>query len=69
MHPKRLFLGTLASEKNLYTNSLRENCFRPKKLAWFLVVFRASFGQKLEAGSMLGVKRWDILLMSPELIL
>ena len=41
-------LGDLASEKNLCTNSLRiNNCFGPEELPLFLVVFRASLGQKL----------------------
>ena len=69
MHPKRLLLGDLASEKNLCTDSLRINCLRPEELPLFLVVFRASLGQKLGGWSILGVKRREIFLMSPKLIL
>ena len=66
---QNLLLGDLASETNPRTNSLTENCFRPEKLALFLVVFRASLGQKLVGWPISGVKRREILLMSPELIL
>ena len=69
MHPKRLFQGTLASEKNLCFNSLRKNCFRPEKLPLFLVIFRASLSQKLGGWSISRVKSREILLMSPKLIL
>ena len=60
-HPKRLLLGDLASGKNLCTNSLRINCFRPEELPLFLVVFRAFLGQKLVGWSISGVKRRDLL--------
>ena len=49
-------LGDLASEKNLCTNSLRiNNCFGPEELPLFLVVFRASLGQKLGGGGVVNL--------------